>query len=133
MILSIPIRLASRSVRLAAYSTAAASQSTNSQASKDTASLASKAKPAESSHFDTHAFVSHLTTSGYTQQQAEQLCYLFKDITNAVVHEIKKECVTKSSQELSIQQIMIHISSLKKDMIILEKSEFSALRSENEV
>ncbi len=28
---------------------------------------------------------------------------------------------------------MIHIGSLKKDMIILEKSEFSALRNENEV
>ena len=28
---------------------------------------------------------------------------------------------------------MIHIASLKKDMIILEKSEFSALRNENEV
>jgi hypothetical protein len=28
---------------------------------------------------------------------------------------------------------MIHIGSLKKDMIILEKSEFFALRSENEV
>lgn len=28
---------------------------------------------------------------------------------------------------------MIHIGSLKKDMIILEKSEFSMLRNENEV
>ncbi len=46
--------------------------------------------------------------------------------------EIRKECVTKPSQELAIQQVMIHIGSLKKDMIILEKSEFSALRSENE-
>jgi hypothetical protein len=41
--------------------------------------------------------------------------------------------VTKSFQELAIQQVMIHIASLKKDMIILEKSEFSALRNENEV
>lgn len=28
---------------------------------------------------------------------------------------------------------MSHIAGVKKDMIILEKSEFSALRSENEV
>jgi hypothetical protein len=34
---------------------------------------------------------------------------------------------------LAIQQVMIHIGSLKKDMIILEKSEFYALRNENEV
>ncbi len=37
------------------------------------------------------------------------------------------------TKELAIQQVMIHIGSLKKDMIILEKSEFSALRNENEV
>jgi len=36
-------------------------------------------------------------------------------------------------KDLAIQQVMIHIGSLKKDMIILEKSEFSALRQENEV
>lgn len=36
-------------------------------------------------------------------------------------------------KDLAIQQVMIHIGSLKKDMIILEKSEFSALRNENEV
>lgn len=34
---------------------------------------------------------------------------------------------------MAIQQVMIHIGSLKKDMIILEKSEFYALRNENEV
>lgn len=36
-------------------------------------------------------------------------------------------------KELAIQQVMVHIASLKKDMIILEKSEFSTLRNENEV
>ena len=37
------------------------------------------------------------------------------------------------SQEITLQQIMSQIANVKKDMIILEKSEFSALRSENEV
>ena len=97
-----------------------------------TLSLATKAKVTEQSYFDTHVFVNSLVNSGYTNKQAEQICYLFKDITNAMSQDIKRECVTKPSQELAIQQIMIHIGSLKKDMIILEKSEFSALRSENE-
>ncbi|KAG8571823.1 hypothetical protein GDO81_011791 [Engystomops pustulosus] len=35
-------------------------------------------------------------------------------------------------EEISLQQVMSHIASAKKDMIILEKSEFSALRTENE-
>ncbi|CAJ0939848.1 unnamed protein product [Ranitomeya imitator] len=37
-----------------------------------------------------------------------------------------------SVTEISLQQVMSHIASTKKDMIILEKSEFSALRTENE-
>ena len=37
------------------------------------------------------------------------------------------------SQEITLQEIMSQIANVKKDMIILEKSEFSALRSENEV
>lgn len=36
-------------------------------------------------------------------------------------------------KEIALQQVMSHIAGVKKDMIILEKSEFSALRSENEV
>ncbi|CAF0746264.1 unnamed protein product [Brachionus calyciflorus] len=87
---------------------------------------------AERSYFDTHLFVSNLMDSGFTQHQAEQLCVLFKEIVNFISQDIKKDCVTKTGQELSIQQVMIHIGSLKKDMIILEKSEFSTLRNENE-
>ncbi|XP_025064211.1 mitochondrial calcium uniporter regulator 1 isoform X1 [Alligator sinensis] len=40
--------------------------------------------------------------------------------------------VTKVQQEIALQQIMSHIGGVKKDMVILEKSEFSALRAENE-
>ncbi len=32
-----------------------------------------------------------------------------------------------------LQKVMSHITAVKKDMIILEKSEFSALLAENEV
>ena len=110
---------------------------------------------AERGYYDSLAFVKSLTESGFTQSQAEQLCFLFKDIVNYIAEDIKKECVTKPGQvsklcsylnrwadkrsfknffqDLAIQQVMIHIGSLKKDMIILEKSEFFALRSENEV
>lgn len=36
-------------------------------------------------------------------------------------------------QEIMLQKIMSHIAAVKKDMIILEKSEFSALLAENDV
>ncbi|XP_043547576.1 coiled-coil domain-containing protein 90B, mitochondrial isoform X3 [Chiloscyllium plagiosum] len=34
--------------------------------------------------------------------------------------------------EIMLQQIMAHLDSIRKDMVILEKSEFSNLRMENE-
>ena len=36
-------------------------------------------------------------------------------------------------QEISVQQLMTHLGAVKKDMVILEKSEFSQLRNETEV
>ncbi|XP_072433800.1 coiled-coil domain-containing protein 90B, mitochondrial isoform X3 [Chiloscyllium punctatum] len=35
-------------------------------------------------------------------------------------------------KEIMLQQIMAHLDSIRKDMVILEKSEFSNLRMENE-
>ena len=87
----------------------------------------------ERGFYDTHAFVNTLTESKFTNEQSETLCMLFKDIVNFISNDIRKECVTRPGQELAVQQIMIHIASLKKDMIILEKSEFSTLRNENQV
>lgn len=36
-------------------------------------------------------------------------------------------------QEITVQQIIAHLDSIRKDMVILEKSEFANLRSENTV
>lgn len=92
----------------------------------------SKNVVAEKSFFDTHLFINSLISNGFEQRQAERMCELFKEIVNFVATDIKRDCVTKAGLDLAIQQIMIQIGSLKKDMIILEKSEFSALRNENE-
>jgi len=53
---------------------------------------------AERGYFDTHAFVSVLLQNGFTQQQAESMCHLFKDIVNYISEDIKKECVTRPGQ-----------------------------------
>lgn len=36
-------------------------------------------------------------------------------------------------QEITLQRVMSQIAAVKKDMVILEKSEFSTLLAENEV
>ncbi|XP_015710178.1 mitochondrial calcium uniporter regulator 1 [Coturnix japonica] len=82
--------------------------------------------------FDTHALVCLLEQNGFTTQQSEVIVSAFVKIVNTNLDMIYKDMVTKVQQEIALQQVMSHIGGLKKDMIILEKSEFSALRSENE-
>ncbi|XP_077666728.1 mitochondrial calcium uniporter regulator 1 isoform X5 [Eretmochelys imbricata] len=69
---------------------------------------------------------------GFTTQQSEIIVSALVKIMNTNMDVIYKDMVTKVQQEITLQQIMSHIGGVKKDMIILEKSEFSALRAENE-
>ncbi|XP_075272948.1 mitochondrial calcium uniporter regulator 1 isoform X2 [Opisthocomus hoazin] len=82
--------------------------------------------------FDTHALVCLLEENGFTTQQSEIIVSALVKIMNTNLDIIYKDMVTKVQQEIALQQVMSHIGGVKKDMIILEKSEFSALRSENE-
>ncbi|XP_065523329.1 mitochondrial calcium uniporter regulator 1 isoform X3 [Lathamus discolor] len=82
--------------------------------------------------FDTHALVCLLEQNGLTTQQSEVIVSALVKIMNTNLDMIYKDMVTKVQQEIALQQVMSHIGGVKKDMIILEKSEFSALRSENE-
>ncbi|XP_070603428.1 mitochondrial calcium uniporter regulator 1 [Erythrolamprus reginae] len=83
-------------------------------------------------YFDTHAFVCLLEENGFTTQQSEIIVSAIMNIMKSNMDMIHKDMVTKMQQEIAVQQIMSHIGVVKKDMIILEKSEFSALRAENE-
>ncbi|XP_056377181.1 mitochondrial calcium uniporter regulator 1 [Hyla sarda] len=82
--------------------------------------------------FDTHAVVQILEAKGFTTQQSEMIMSALLKILNVNRDLIYQDMVSKVQQEISLQQVMSHIASTKKDMIILEKSEFSALRAENE-
>ncbi|XP_049510976.1 mitochondrial calcium uniporter regulator 1 isoform X1 [Panthera uncia] len=82
--------------------------------------------------FDTHALVRLLEENGFTTQQAEITVSALVKITDANMDIVYKDMVTKMQQEITVQQIMSQIANVKKDMVILEKSEFSALRAENE-
>ncbi|NXD35395.1 MCUR1 regulator, partial [Copsychus sechellarum] len=83
-------------------------------------------------YFDTHALVCLFEENGFTTQQSEVIVSALVKIMNTNLDMIYKDMVTKVQQEIALQQVMSHIGGVKKDMIILEKSEFSALRSENE-
>ncbi|XP_034562395.1 mitochondrial calcium uniporter regulator 1 [Notolabrus celidotus] len=82
--------------------------------------------------FDTHAVVRLFEENGFTTQQAEVMVKVLMRMTNSNMEVIYSDMVTKVQQEIMLQRLMSQIASVKKDMIILEKSEFSTLLSENE-
>ncbi|XP_072899546.1 coiled-coil domain-containing protein 90B, mitochondrial isoform X2 [Hemitrygon akajei] len=82
--------------------------------------------------FDTHALVLELQSNGFSKEQAEAIVTIIANITNANMESTYRDLVTKAKQELMLHQIMAHLDSIRKDMVILEKSEFSSLRMENE-
>uniref|UniRef100_A0A3P8SFZ3 Mitochondrial calcium uniporter regulator 1 n=1 Tax=Amphiprion percula TaxID=161767 RepID=A0A3P8SFZ3_AMPPE len=82
--------------------------------------------------FDTHAVVRLLEENGFTTQQAEVLVKVLVTMTTSNMDVIYTDMVTKVQQEIMLQRVMSQIAAVKKDMIILEKSEFSTLLAENE-
>lgn len=82
--------------------------------------------------FDTHAVVRLLEDNGFPTVQAEAIVNVLVHMTNSNMDVIYGDMVTKVQQEIMLQRVMSQIAAVKKDMIILEKSEFSTLLAENE-
>lgn len=82
--------------------------------------------------FDTHAIVRLLEDNGFPTQQAEAVVNVLVHMTTSNMDVIYSDMVTKVQQEIMLQRVMSQIAAVKKDMIILEKSEFSTLLAENE-
>ncbi|OXB74175.1 UNVERIFIED_CONTAM: hypothetical protein H355_008825 [Colinus virginianus] len=82
--------------------------------------------------FDTHALVRDLETHGFAKEQAETIVSALITLSNVSLEAVYKDMVTQAQQEITLQQIMAHLDSIRKDMVILEKSEFANLRAENE-
>ncbi|XP_005287625.2 coiled-coil domain-containing protein 90B, mitochondrial isoform X1 [Chrysemys picta bellii] len=82
--------------------------------------------------FDTHALVRELEVHGFGKEQAETIVSALTTLSNVSLDTVYKDMVTQAQQEITLQQIMAHLDSIRKDMVILEKSEFANLRAENE-
>ncbi|XP_034718644.1 mitochondrial calcium uniporter regulator 1 [Etheostoma cragini] len=82
--------------------------------------------------FDTHAVVQLFEKYGFPTQQAEVMVKVLVRMTNSNMDVIYNDMVTKVLQEIMLQRVMSQIVVVKKDMIILEKSEFSTLLAESE-
>ncbi|KAL3860590.1 hypothetical protein ACJMK2_010690 [Sinanodonta woodiana] len=83
-------------------------------------------------YVDTLALVTKLEKAGFPREQAEVVTRAFVDVINTTIEYQTKTLVTKPQQEIMVQQLMSHIGSVKKDMVILEKSEFTMIRNDTE-
>ncbi|XP_065819315.1 coiled-coil domain-containing protein 90B, mitochondrial isoform X3 [Labrus bergylta] len=88
--------------------------------------------------FDSHTMATELESSvcllswsGFSKRQAELIVSALVTLTTANMDIVYKDMVTKAHQEIALQQIVAHLDSIRKDMVILEKSDFANLRSEN--
>uniref|UniRef100_A0ABM5FW29 Coiled-coil domain-containing protein 90B, mitochondrial n=1 Tax=Pogona vitticeps TaxID=103695 RepID=A0ABM5FW29_9SAUR len=82
--------------------------------------------------FDTHNLVRDLEAHGFAKEQAETIVSVLSALSTVSLDTVYKDMVTQAQQEITLQQIMAHLDSVRKDMVILEKSEFANLRTENE-
>ncbi|XP_041039989.1 mitochondrial calcium uniporter regulator 1-like isoform X2 [Carcharodon carcharias] len=73
-----------------------------------------------------------LLRRGFTTKQSEVVVAALLRVMHSSMEVTYKDFATKIQQEIMLQHIMSHMTSVKKDMIILEKSEFSAIRAANE-
>ncbi|CAG5130588.1 unnamed protein product [Candidula unifasciata] len=83
-------------------------------------------------YFDTLAFSKKLESKGFTREQAEGFAESLVEIINTTLDHQGRHMVTKPQQEIAVQQLMSEIVSVKKDMTLLQKSEFSSLKTETE-
>nr|XP_056714821.1 coiled-coil domain-containing protein 90B, mitochondrial [Euleptes europaea] len=82
--------------------------------------------------FDTHSLVRDLEAHGFAKEQAQTIVSALMALSTVSLDTVYKDMVTQAQQEITLQQIMAHLDSIRKDMVILEKSEFANLRTENE-
>ncbi|XP_028425271.1 mitochondrial calcium uniporter regulator 1 [Perca flavescens] len=82
--------------------------------------------------FDTHAVVRLFEENGFPTRQAEVMVKVLVRMTKSNMDVIYNVMVTKVLQEIMLQRVMSQIVAVKKDMVILEKSEFSTLLAESE-
>lgn len=83
-------------------------------------------------YFDTLAFVKNLEKHGFSRQQAEGIAECLSGVVNTTLDHQGRHMVTKAQQEVAVQRLMSEIVSVKKDMTILQRSEFSTLKSDTE-
>lgn len=81
---------------------------------------------------DTHKMVAEFEAAGLTTGQANAITTSLVNMASNLIEHQNRHLVTKPQHEITLQQMLNEMGGLRKDMVILERSEFSALKAENE-
>ncbi|KAI9221100.1 hypothetical protein BC828DRAFT_357369, partial [Blastocladiella britannica] len=82
--------------------------------------------------FDTYKFVQRLEQEGFTRVQAEAIMQSFLEVIGDSITNLRSTMVTKPEQEKNTHMYKVDFTALKSEMKMLEKSDFSLLRTETE-
>ncbi|CAO3663882.1 unnamed protein product [Umbelopsis vinacea] len=83
-------------------------------------------------HFDTFKFVRRLEEEGFTLEQSEAIMSNLREVIDESMLNLSKVMVTKAEQEKTVYTYKVDFASLKSEIQLLEKNDFSMMKAENE-
>ncbi|CAG8596894.1 12792_t:CDS:2 [Acaulospora morrowiae] len=82
--------------------------------------------------FDTSLFVQKLESEGFTRQQSEAIMNSLSEVIDESMQYLTRNMVTKADQEKALYTTKVDFAQLKSEIQMLEKNDFSILKSDNE-
>ncbi|CAO1631857.1 unnamed protein product [Jaminaea pallidilutea] len=83
-------------------------------------------------HFDTHALVTRLESSGMAREQADALVAALNDVISESLSQLEKGCVGREEGEKWRYAQKVDFARLKSEIQLLERNDFAMMKSENE-
>lgn len=88
--------------------------------------------PTSSHHFDTHALVTRLESSGMPRAQADALVAALDDVVSESLRQLEKGCVGREEGEKWRYAQKVDFARLKSEIQLLERNDFAMMKTENE-
>ncbi|MCO5565797.1 hypothetical protein L7F22_019472 [Adiantum nelumboides] len=88
--------------------------------------------PSNAMHFDTHGFVARLEASGMARAQADALVTALSDVVEESIKGLEKGLISREEGERWRYSQKVDFARLKSDVQLLERNDFTLMKSENE-
>ncbi|KAH8551334.1 hypothetical protein BGW37DRAFT_493266 [Umbelopsis sp. PMI_123] len=83
-------------------------------------------------HFDTFKFVKRLEAEGFSMEQSEVIMSSLREVIDESMATLSKTMVTKAEQEKTVYTYKVDFATLKSEIQLLEKNDFTMMKAENE-